>query len=276
MLTTFLDASQRVSDVLCVAGVAFSPQGEAKAVSAWVRLMGERIAHLTDLHARRGAFKDMSPEQAGTMLQAQVRIIRRNSALVVAFSCDLQEIQVILPTTTAPGSEDLLDGFRTGYATLAHMVLHTLGRMTVPRHDAPDVNYVFEAGDLNQNQLRRYIDHATSFEPMRRVYNARSCVYLEKRQARLLETADVLAWEWGKHVERVRQDAPMRPSLRELLGGECGLKCESSTAWAQHLTGASLRRFCTKVSALLAATSREEIAEVIRPGDPQTWESRAV
>lgn len=113
MLRTFIDASTRESEVFCVACVAFGADRAKKAERAWRALMGDRIAHLTDMHARRGAFSGFTAEEGGEMLKTQIQIIKNVASFGVAFSCDLSEINKLLPTDASTGSETAARRFQT-------------------------------------------------------------------------------------------------------------------------------------------------------------------
>lgn len=266
MLRAFIDASTRESDIFCVAGIAFGADRARKAERAWRSLMGERIAHLTDMHARRGAFADFTQEQGGETLKQQVAIINRFASFGVAFSCDLAEMNKLLPSHAAEDeSELILDGFRRAYSTLSHLTMHTLGRMAV-RAEGAGIAYIFESGDEYQSESSRFIDHATQKgSPLREVYQYRSHGYVDKPDARLLETGDVLAWEWAKHIERGRAGIGMRRSLEAMLGEpaeltERGIRTEKY--FCLHVSGAELERFCDKVGRLLLATDPAEVQAI--------------
>lgn len=131
------------------------------------------------------------------------------------------------------------------------------------------IAYIFESGDEHQDDSDRFIKFATAQKgsPLLDLYQYRSHGYLKKEDARLLETADVLAWEWAKHVERTREGKQMRPSLRELVGpdyevaNQIGLKNEKF--FCLHVSGMELERFCDKVGRLLLATEKEQVAEIM-------------
>ena len=263
MLRAFFDASTRATGAYTVAGLAFGADRAKKAERAWRSLMGARIAHLTDLHARRGAFAKLTCEQAGDLLKSQVKIIREHASFGVAISCDLKEIEKLLPNSAAKGSEPLLDGFRWPYAVCCHLAMHTLGRMASQNGKGAGIAYIFEAGDQHHGESKKFIDHALAAGPMRAVYQCRSHSFLEKSDARMLETSDVFAWEWAKHIDRLKEGKSARPSLRELVGAEdFGTEYKSSNYLAQHITGAKLERFCDKVGRLLIATEHSEVAAI--------------
>lgn len=263
VLRAFFDASTRKTGTFCVAGLAFDADRAKKAERAWRSLMGERIAHLTDLHALHGVFAELTKDQSSELLKGQVKIIREHASFGVAISCDLNEVSKLLPVEAASGSEPLSNGFRKPYAVCCHLAMHTLGRMASQNGKGAGIAYVFEAGDQYNGESKKFIDHALAAGPMRSVYQCRSHGFLEKPDARLLETSDILAWEWAKHIDRLKEGKAARPSLRALIDGEVsGADYKSANYVAQHVTGARLDRFCDKVGRLLAATEHSEVTAI--------------
>jgi hypothetical protein len=281
MLRAFFDASTLPdTGTFTVAGLAFGRENARKADAEWRELMGDTVAHLTDLHGRFGDFADYSDDEAGALLKAQVRIIRRYATFEVAYSCNLNEVAELLPTAAdAPhGKEPILDGFRTPYALCCHMCMHTLGMM-IENEGAtePKVTYMFENGDEYSAESSRFIDHATK-NGLRGIYSFRAHFYAAKGDARLLETADILAWEWGNHVDRLKEGRHIRPSIKALIENSDALSADSYHSgrhFARHLTGNPLRWYLRIARALVKATTNEQISAILasrgKPNDPSSW-----
>jgi len=264
VLNAYLDASERSSGVFCVAGLAYGFDRAKKATREWMRLWGDTPCHMTDLHNRRGAFRDWTSEAAGDHLKQSVRIMRAHASCMVAVSCDLAELQALLPDSSAADSVPLLDGFRTAYAMCCHFAMATFGDMT-----DGGLRYHFESGDRYQAQSQQFIAHATAHEPLRQSYGYAGHAVSRKQDGRLFETADILAWEWAKHIERMREGKGMRPSLAHLLNEPAGqfheMRFESLKAKAMHLHGDRLALFARKIGAILAATTQEDVRAAMHP-----------
>jgi hypothetical protein len=281
VLRAFFDASTLETGTFTVAGLAFRRADATKAESDWRDLMGDTVAHLTDLHGRFGDFTGYSNDDAGELLKAQVRIIRRYATFKVAYSCDLNEVSALLPTNedAANGLEPMLDGFRRPYALCAHMCMHTLGMMLAREGSTyPRVSYMFESGDDYSAESSRFIEHAAK-NGMREIYSYRGHFYVPKGDARLLETADVLAWEWGNHLDRFKQGRHIRPSIKAIFedGGDAlsATSYQAGRHFARHLTGNPLRWYLRTVKALVKATTQEQVNAIFsargRPNDPASW-----
>ena len=90
---------------------------------------------------------------------------------------------------------------------------------------------------------------------LKALYQHQSDHFVPKSKARLLETADILAWEWAKHRERIAIGRHMRPSLEALLDVKAGvmgpLDFASKTHRAMHLTGAPLEHYFEQAKQLV-------------------------
>ncbi len=263
MLRAYSDASNLETGTFCVAAIAFGEDRAKKAERAWRGLMGERIAHITDMHARKKAFADISASEADTLIRGQVQIIREHASFGVAISCDKPELAKLLPSSAEKDSLRLLDGFRMPYATCCHLAMHSMSRISAENGRAAGIAYVFEKGDDAQSQSASFIEGAVRYQPMKAVYQYQSHGYFEKRDARLMEAADLLAWEWAHQIDRSRNGRHVRASLSHMLEGDVNGIVYKSHKWiALHVTGSALERFCDKVGRLLLATDRHEIESI--------------
>jgi hypothetical protein len=258
LLAAYLDASQRESGVFAVGGFAFGHDRAKKASSAWHRLWGDTICHMADLNSRKpgSAFAGWTTEQAGQRLKDSVKIINRYSSYAVCVSCDLTEIERLAPRSAARGSEMYLGGFRRAYATCCHLAMASLGNVIRENNGVPAVAYFFESGDQYQAESQYFISLATAEPLLKTMYCHISHTVADKRDVRLLETADIIAWEWARHQERVRHNQHMRPSLLALLDPKSSgimskIDFASPSRRAVHLTGKPLERYFKKVKHLV-------------------------
>ncbi len=254
LLEAYFDASERDGGVFCVAGFAFGGDRAKKATSEWQRLWGETQCHMTDLSASppRGDFKGWTNDQAKERIEAAIPIINHRASFGVAVSVHMSEFASLAPTAADPGSRHILNGFRTPYAVCSHAAMAAMARLT--RNS--DIAYFFESGDKYQGESVAFTgwlkDHA---HVARNLYGMRSYSVLDAADCRLFETADILAWEWAKHVDRDRARFPLdgngvtrqRGSLRALLGDgltkgvETNVMSASRRGW--HMTGAPLENY---------------------------------
>lgn len=221
-LRAYMDASIRSEEIISVSGFAFGLDNAKKANREWKKLFGDKICHMTDLHNRRGEFSDITREQGGELLKGAVRIINRYSSFGVSASCDISQIKHLLPSQSSDdfNSREIIKGFQTPYSFCSHMAMSLMGRLS---NQEAGISYVFELGDEGQGGSKAYCDFLFSLgmPTILKRYGANSIGYAQKDSIHnLLQTADVLAWEWTKNIERKRSGFKPRPSLNALFGDD--------------------------------------------------------
>lgn len=254
LLSAYFDASEREGGVFSVAGFAFGAGRAKKAATRWHRLWGDTLCHMTELHTRPkgSAFEHWTGEKAGARLKDSVTVINRYASYGVAVSCNINEVAALAPKSTAAASEHFLGGFRTAYATCCHMAMSSLGKVVSENSDSR-VAYFFEMGDKHQGEAERFWNLVSLHDLMAEYYRHLSHTVIKKSDCRLLEMADIFAWEWAKHRERQESGLSMRGSLAAILGKGCNgpIDFASDNRRAIHLTGEPLERYFSQVKKLI-------------------------
>jgi hypothetical protein len=270
MLRAYFDASQRESGVFSVAGVAFGVDRARKADREWRLAFDGRRLHMADLHARKGDFEGISAEDAGRYCRSAVEIITRYASVVVAVSCDVEEVERLRPKGDRFDSHQMTDSVRSSYNCGLHWTMMALGGIL--GRDCQKVQYWFERGDKFQGASRRFLETLNNpdTESLRLAYCYGSDAFVSKADAPLFDAADLVAWEWGKHIDRIRAGQPVRPSLVALMGDQCvvdgkpGYRSDARGRGAIHASGEPLARFFRKFSALILARSHDEVDAALR------------
>jgi hypothetical protein len=277
VLDAYFDASKRDGGVFCVAGYAFGSDGANKATRDWKRLWEDTQSHMTDMSATPpgGDFKGWSADQTKERIEAAVPIINRWAQFGVAVSVDISELAALAPTNADPGSMILLGGLSGPYAVCCHAAMAAMAQLT----GNEDIAYFFEFGDDRQAESAAFTNYLLTHRNVaRRLYGMRAYAVLDAADSRLFEMADILAWEWAKHVERDNARYPLdangvtrqRGSLRALLGDGIYRSREtniiSTTRRGWHLTGAPLQRYYQRVNEfeLLSDRPSDQALERIR------------
>ena len=108
----------------------------------------------------------------------------------------------------------------TAYTTCLMSCVAECGKW-VTENCPPDtkVTYFFEQGHRHEGEASRFLRGANNHPILRDRYHIGGYGFYGKRDVRLLQTADLLAWEWHKwNNERLNnQKRPMRKSLVSLL-----------------------------------------------------------
>jgi hypothetical protein len=241
LLRAYFDVSGSGNEgLLSVAGIAFGEGQEKKANKAWKALWGDTICHWTDLNARSGDFDGWTDEQAGQRCIDAIAIIRKYATFAVVVSCDLAEAKAIAPKNLEPFEKAILSMVGAPYSVCFHLAMNCLGNELVAKSPGKSrIAYIIEEGDNDQRYLSRFMKVASSNALSCKDYCLQSFTFMRKGEARLLEAADVLAWEWVKQQKREKVGLPMRPSLIALLGERDNRRRFDSNQF--HLTGEALK-----------------------------------
>lgn len=227
VLRAGIDAGRSEHGVFAVAGVAFGYDNAVKANAKWDRLMDGRIFHMTDLNARQGDFAGIQDDEVHAIMKGMVEIIRSHAKYIVTVSCAEDLISEVLPQEANRGrdSEEMRNLFRSPYGYLCHMCMYGLGKFANQfRPGSKSISYVLESGDRGQKGLIRfvrYIEEAPHAEILRKSYSyGRLTTTPKDEMDGIFHAADLIAWEWGRHIERFRNGKPMRKSLSNLAGND--------------------------------------------------------
>lgn len=259
MLSAYVDAGTQENRILTVAAVAFGPDRAKKASAQWAKVWSDTVCHMTDLNSRRGDFAGWDAARVDSVFRRSIEIVDSFASFCVVASCDVDEYASLAPTEVAEERKGYLAGFRNPYPFCMHMAMTTLGLLS---RDKDGIQYFIEAGDKDQGQARNFIALWSSKQELGGVYHHRSNSLVSKAEAPLLATADILAWEWCRHVLRKKDDTRVRASLgvllrqdKEDIRGRLGAIAKGRCA--VHYGGESLREHLKDMQLLLKYDRRE-------------------
>ena len=255
VLSAYFDASQRPDGTFCVAGYAFAKQQVKKFDKEWWALFGEfGGSHMTDLALREKHFKGIDDKQAEHLIKGAVKIINRRISFGVAVSCNLGEINSLLPKW--------IKGFEHAYPVCCHLAMHLLGGKVAESGHDDDIAYFFECGDDYSASAHEFMQLAGRVPELTRSYRLGSSTFIDKTRALSLQAADILAWEWAKYRDETvnKRKRNMRRSLAALLGPNQAF--DSKRYKVMHITGSALLRYTQKVANLGLLQIEEDAAKV--------------
>lgn len=283
-LRACIDASNRENSFYSVAVVAYGFDRAIKANREWEALLDGRTFHMTDLHARRGDFKGISDSEVERIMRGTVSVIRRHASFVMATSCIKNLIEPHMPRTAgiSSDSKELLSAFRSVYGLMSHLAMYAVGSRAGNASAAGtrQISYVFEAGDVGQAGFVKFIEFLQN-NPGREVFLDgyslnRHTISSKGNMEPIFHSADLVAWEWAKHVERTSDGLRMRGSLRNLSDVKLlqdtpdeGLRLSNGeTVFFRHYGTAQIMRVVEFWKATIAAQSVEDVRIAI-----QRWQS---
>lgn len=261
MLQVFSDASEN-EGVFCVAGVAFGIDRAKSAEKAWKALYCGRVAHMTDLNSRQRAFKGISGEEADKLCRGSVDIINRYASAIAVVSCDVEHVLALAPSEEKSVAAPMLENVvASAYNCCTHWMMYAMGSVLTPGQRN---QYHFETGDEYQGLAQKFLNEINKpdAKPLKVGYSHGSDDFASKDQLPLLQTADLVAWEWAKNVVRSRKGQPLRRSLVALMDGALApntFDYGSNRRYARHYEREKMARFFRKYGAVMRATSHDEV-----------------
>jgi hypothetical protein len=221
------------SPVMCVAGYLFTAENALHFDREWgeaLKEFGLTHFHAADCAHGREETEALSRAQRDELMVRLVGIIKRRIELGIAVSV----------SETDFGRVDAPKWERGGPYLLA--ALHVLGGVAAWIQNssyAGKVSYFFESGDKHQGLTNQAIDMLKAKGSGYLGYYSHT--FIGKCDARGLQAADLLAYEWQKELKRINLDnlkvRPMRRSLERLL---------DRTHITQHFTAEELRLWATE------------------------------
>jgi len=234
VIEAYFDESERQDGTFCVAGYYFFPREAKRLERKWRDILGDRIFHATDISNGGGKFRDLDKPTREKMYSELVKAVAKHAEFGSAASVNPSEVSVKWPD---------LDGFRTAYAVCCNHVITRACYHFDSQSVKSRIAYVFESGHKQASEANRYMDNMAKSESRAQRFHYLSHNFAGKRDVVLLQTADLLAYEWckcqsetGFPVEREDAKRPIRESLGRLLFARPDRACVG------HLNGESLDR----------------------------------
>jgi hypothetical protein len=209
MIKAYFDESERVDGTFCVAAYCCFPAQAVKLDKRWRRIMDGRTFHATDMNCGEGEFKGLDRDLSDKMYRGLIDAILRYVEFGVVLSVNPREV-----TVRWPG----LDGFKTAYALCCTLIVGRISSHLDSLGINSRVAYIFESGYKYQSETERFMKSIAE-EDSRGTnrYHYLSHSFEGKGDATLLQTADLLAWEWCKYKSEGEHKRSMRRSLEALL-----------------------------------------------------------
>ena len=239
MIEAYFDESEQKDGTFSVAGYCYFPPKAKKLVKKWEQILEGRIFHATDMNSNWGEFEGLDKESSSKMYKDLIATLVEHAEFGIAMSVNPREVTAKWPK---------LDGFRTAYAICCYMVIGRISAFLDDQGIKSRVAYIFESGHKHQNETERVMNSIK----LREGFHYLSHSFASKKDAPLLQTADLLAWEWTKcssetgfprTIENPKRS--MRKSLQRLLFSRPERACIG------HFTGKQLDSFLAEIEDIL-------------------------
>lgn len=268
VLKAYFDASHRERKTFCLAGYAFTKGQVKKFDKEWWALFAKYGGcHMTDLANKQEAFEGISKEEANRLVIEAVKIIKRRVSYGVVISCDLAELDPLLPKWVR--------GFQHAYPVCCHLVMQKLGTF-VSDAGTQRIAYFFETGDQYEAAAHDFLKVMAATPEVKEVCRHASHAFIPKSEALALQAADVLAWEWAKYMDEtiLHHIRPMRKSLMELMTKNGQFNIDQYMG--HHITGEPLRKWAASTEKLVLQQIDEQAMERAANQLRWDWENSAL
>jgi Protein of unknown function (DUF3800) len=218
MVNAYFDESgtHANSPVVCVAGYLYEAEQALRLDDEWREILqqfGLTHFHAVDCAHRVGEFAAISKRDRDELSARLVGAIRRRMTIGIAVSL----------SDTDFGAVDVGNWhFDGAYPLCALWALAGVVAWADKRQYSGKISYFFEKGHRHQAKTQGAIDMLHERPSGDRYLRFHSATFVGKKDLRPLQSADMLAYEWGKELKRLNgprigKSREMRRSLGNLL-----------------------------------------------------------
>jgi hypothetical protein len=228
-LRAYFDESERPEGTFTVSGYAFQSDQAKRFDRSWRKMLDPyKIFRTADLNSRKGIYEGIASSKRDAMIREAVRIVNQRFSVGVAISCSVKQFARLRPKS--------LRFHRDPYPFLCHFCVAKMSALLGANNIAGNVAYFFEAGHKCQGDANRLMELVHANPHFKSRFHYKSHTFLDKEDATPLQAADLLAWEWGKYVQKSPAQ-PIRKSLESLI------EHDHRRIWCFNLTERHLQRW---------------------------------
>jgi hypothetical protein len=230
VIEAYFDESERNDGTFCVAAYCYFPAKARKMEKKWRQIMEGRTFHASDMNCKEGEFKSLDKESSDRMYRSLIDSILKYAELGIVASVNPREVAAKWPEH---------DGFRTPYGLCCYFVVARISSYLDSKGIKSPVSFIFEAGHKHQSETERLMSEITMSESRKAYFHYLSHCFASKTET-LLQTADLLAWEWGKEMSESRGRASLNALLlkgadRHIIGHLSGDVLEKEFAYIEEI-----------------------------------------
>jgi hypothetical protein len=203
MFKAYMDRAAKRGDkdeVMCVACVIFKPVAYRQFVRDWNRMLaawGADAFHAKEFFPGAGSFKRDTPHREFLYEQDSRRIpqmIAQSISRIMVISFRPEEF-------LAMASSEWKEQIGTCLHSQATQICLLINGDWLLEDGLKNESFAYfmESGDEDEAEVVRAVSHMRAHEKTARLIRAKSFTIVDKGQARGLEAADYVAWQWNKY-----------------------------------------------------------------------------
>jgi hypothetical protein len=183
-------------EIICVAGYIFKSGKARKFDTEWRRMLTRyRLPYFRMSACNQGTepFDKLSKDQCVAVQKEAIALVGDFASFGAAVTVDQSAFNKIITNK----------GFvRTPYEFCVWMVLTAVQVWIEDHNEARKAAYFFEAGHAHQGMANTLMDNMFKNQSMKDAYRYKAHVFVDKKESRPTQAADILAWQWFKDLTR--------------------------------------------------------------------------
>ncbi len=194
----FDESLDGTTSVIAVAGYLFEPDYAKRLDEQWKDLLhqhGLEFFHMTDCATNAPPYDALGPEKCDLLARALIKGIREHMYFQVAASIELEQFDRLAGLASEQIHTDFRKMFGGPYTAALMYCLSEIGAFA--RGHGWKISYFFERGykDESEAEFAMGLVRRDAHVLQKCCYGSHT--FADKRDVRLLQAADILAWQWS-------------------------------------------------------------------------------
>jgi uncharacterized protein DUF3800 len=201
------------SPVLCVAGYLFEKEECRRLDTGWKAVLDKHqlpFFRMSSCAHNQKPFKHLSRDQCVEAEKAMIGLINQHALLGLAIAVNEDDY-----STWFEGRG--LDLAGDAYSFCCWQILAGIRAWIIKNQFQGEIEYFFEAGHASQRQANALMSRIFKDQNLRKSYCYAGHAFVDKKKARPVQAADILAWQQATQVRRwLNNDHRMRKDFQAL------------------------------------------------------------
>ena len=211
LMNAYFDESMD-DGIMIVAGVMLRKSKAEALDQKWKKMMGAQAPsapyfHMVDVASAGGAFKPLGLEKCDVLARTAIRHVIEEVEVFTAISLRVEDFYA--------QPSPLVD-IQDPYTFACWFSLMGMNHYMDKHDPGGQIEFIFEAGANNQGASKAMMDGLFKNEVQRESYRYLSHGFYPKERFRLLQCADMLAWQWLQDRKRREDGRPRRKDFEEI------------------------------------------------------------
>ena len=218
LVETYFDesGSHDGSEVLCVAGYVFESASAVKLTAEWKSMLSEAglpYFHMCECAPCGGIYAHLNMSQCDALARRAIGLIRQYMTLGYAITIETAHAALV-PTGGV---------YKSPYTFACWQALLNVRDWANGINYQGDIAYFFEAGHDSQSETNGIFEQLFKHAYLKRAYRSASLSFAQKKDAVLLQCADLYAWHSFVNRKRLMKGQRPRKDYIALVEGSAHL-----------------------------------------------------